>query len=202
MDATGFARSLIGARCIVCGSGGSVLCDECAGELVPPLEDAPIPGLSKVIAPWRYEGAARRLILDLKLRALAGASVPLAEAMANEVRAAGSGATTVTWVPGKRADMRRRGFDHAERLARGVSQRIGMPAIPLLERVGKPLDQAGLSATQRHENLRGAFRARACSGVILLVDDLVTTGATATACARALKAAGARRVELLAVCRV
>ena len=97
----------------------------------------------------------------------------------------------------------RRGFNQAELLARGVALRTGIPVSTALGRVRPTPAQAGLSNSARRQNMSQAFRARNVKGKrILLIDDVMTTGATAAACAIALKQAGARRVALLTVARV
>jgi predicted amidophosphoribosyltransferase len=109
-------------------------------------------------------------------------------------------ASALTWVPGRRRDIRRRGFDHARELALRLAKELGLEALPLLgRRLDRP-DQAGLSAEDRRSNLLGSFLSRPSPARVALVDDLITTGATATACALALKGAGAARIELLAAC--
>ena len=96
-----------------------------------------------------------------------------------------------------------RGFNQAELLARGLSRRTGIPVVKALGRVRPTPTQAGLSNSARRQNVVKAFRARSVPGQrILLIDDVMTTGATATSCALALKQAGARRVALLTVARV
>ena len=154
------------------------------------------------MAPWSYRGAPRSLVLALKLRGMRSAAGPLSEAMAGGCRRAGMTATAVTWVPARRADRRRRGFDHAEVLAAGVASALGLPAFSALERRGVQADQAGLDRVARASNVGGAFAGvTPVDGSILLVDDLVTTGATAAACARALRSVGASAVELAVACR-
>jgi predicted amidophosphoribosyltransferase len=149
------------------------------------------------IAAWAYEGPVRALILALKLRALRMAARPLVEGMTEMARGAGLQGAWVTWVPGRAAGIRERGFDHAEVLARGVAHGLGLRPCRLLGRRHPARDQASLSATDRVRNARGAFCARASPASVVLVDDLITTGATAAACAAALRAAGAARVELV-----
>jgi ComF family protein len=96
-----------------------------------------------------------------------------------------------------------RGFNQAELLARGLSRRTGIPVVTALGRVRPTPTQAGLSTSARRQNVAKAFRARDVQGKrILLIDDVMTTGATAASCALALKQAGARRVALLTVARV
>lgn len=154
------------------------------------------------VVPWRYEGPPRSLLLALKLRGIRAAGRPLVEEMARACRAAGLTASCVTWVPARPKDARRRGFDHAELLARGVAGALGLPPASLLGRRGVQADQAGLSRAARLANLTDAFTACGrVDGPVLLVDDLVTTGATAAACARALRATGATRIELTTACR-
>jgi ComF family protein len=100
----------------------------------------------------------------------------------------------------------RRGFNQSELLAREIGRRCGIPVRNALRRVRSTRSQAGLSNTRRRENVSAAFRARgtrSLSGLrILLVDDVMTTGSTAAACAAALKRAGAAHVVLLTVARV
>jgi predicted amidophosphoribosyltransferase len=134
-------------------------------------------------------------VLDLKLRGFASAAEPLVEAMANEVWRRGLVGLRLTWVPASRKDNRRRGYDHAEVLARGLGARIGLPVVPLLTRSRQVLDQTGLGAVERRRNLERAFEASTCRHPVVIVDDVVTTGATLAACGTALRRAGVPSVE-------
>jgi ComF family protein len=99
----------------------------------------------------------------------------------------------------------RRGFNQADVLAREIGRRWNVPVRGVILRTRATAPQAGLTNAQRRLNMRGAFRVK--RGVrlngrrILLVDDVFTTGATASACARALKRAGASKVSLLTLAR-
>jgi ComF family protein len=96
-----------------------------------------------------------------------------------------------------------RGFNQAELLAQELSRRTGIPVVRDLRRVRATSAQAGLSNGARRQNVAQAFRSRSVRNKrILLIDDVMTTGATATSCALALKQAGARRVSFLTVARV
>jgi predicted amidophosphoribosyltransferase len=156
--------------------------------------------VERVVAALDYRDPARALVLALKLRARRAAAEPLVDELARAVARTGLAGEVVTWVPGRTRDVRKRGFDHAEVIARGLAARLGLPVVSLLARSRPRPDQSGLTAAQRWTNLEDAFRARPCSAPTVLVDDLITTGATAGACARALIAAGAPRVELVAAC--
>lgn len=196
-----WAELVAGQRCISCGAPGSSLCDSCAVAL-PAAPAIALPEVDRTSSAWPWAGAPRELVLGLKLRALRMHAPALGRGAATAVWRAGSTAGVVTWVPGRTRDIRRRGFDHAEVIARSAARLLGLDAARLLQRPDPGRDQVGLSRSQRLENQGGRFDAvRQIGGVVLLVDDLITTGATATACARALRAAGAEAVEVATPCR-
>ncbi len=99
-----------------------------------------------------------------------------------------------------------RGFNQAELLANEIGRRTHTPVQNSLRRVRGTASQAGLTSAKRRENVSGAFQARTRAQLVgrrvLLIDDVVTTGATAASCARALKRGGARQVTLLTLARV
>lgn len=99
-----------------------------------------------------------------------------------------------------------RGFNQSELLSKEISRRTNIPVRKSVRRVKHTNAQAGLTSAKRRANVSGAFRPmtrHSLKGMrVLLVDDVMTTGATASACARALKRAGARYVALLTVARV
>jgi ComF family protein len=98
-----------------------------------------------------------------------------------------------------------RGFNQSDVLAREIGKKWNVPVRNLVRRKKATLPQAGLTNAKRRANVSGAFktaRGRSLAGMrVLLVDDVVTTGATASACARVLKRAGAAHVALLALAR-
>ena len=100
----------------------------------------------------------------------------------------------------------RRGFNQSELLARGLARRLRIPLLSALRRTRSTETQAGLSNTARRRNVARAFRCRRTRAVagkrVLLIDDVMTTGSTAAACALALKRAGAVRIVLATVARV
>lgn len=99
-----------------------------------------------------------------------------------------------------------RGFNQSELLARAIARRWSIPMKNAVRRTRATAAQAGLSNARRRENVAGAFRVKKTGQVegrrVLLIDDVMTTGATASACALALKRAGAKSVTLLALARV
>ncbi len=96
-----------------------------------------------------------------------------------------------------------RGYNQSELLANEVARRWGVPVANIVRRVKATAPQAGLSNSKRRLNVRGAFAARkSIKGLrVLLIDDVLTTGATASACAKVLKRAGASHVAVAAVAR-
>lgn len=207
-------------KCFLCGrvlAGEGWLCGECglpetAGEACPGCGkrldrcvcEASGPVCDGVSAALWYEGGVRRGIHRYKYSGRSYYAPFLAALMAKRVRGDfGDGAfDLVTWVPLHRKKLRRRGFCQTELLARELSRRLGAPAKGgLLAHTGKGGAQARQEgAAAREHNAREAFslcRGAALKGErVLLVDDVLTTGATARRCAELLKKAGAGEVRL------
>ena len=112
-------------------------------------------------------------------------------------------ADLVTFAPRRPAAKRRTGFDQGEGIARAVAHRLGIPFQDLLERKGFSVPQHRLKGDAREENVRGVFHPRTllAGETVLLVDDIVTTGASVRECARVLKGAGAQKVFVLALAK-
>ncbi|MFF4411263.1 ComF family protein [Streptosporangium sp. NPDC001559] len=199
------------ARCAGCGAADALVCPRCAallhGEPERRTPDPSPPGLPECWSAADYSGAVRRALLAYKEHGRTALAAPLAGALALAV-AAGAGGRPVVLVPvpSARSAGRRRGHDPVNRLATLAAAYLrsaGWPATverPLLQR-RRVADQAGLSSPQRAANLSGAFRVMAGRngsvpgfwggpGAVVLVDDIVTTGATLAEAARALGAAG------------
>jgi ComF family protein len=109
-------------------------------------------------------------------------------------------------VPLHRSRLRTRGFNQALLLARALGRRRGLPVVAkALARVRATTAQSGLGASERRRNLQGAFVVRRPGAIrghsVVLIDDVLTTGATADGCARALRAAGATTVDVYTVGR-
>ena len=105
-------------------------------------------------------------------------------------------------VPLHRARRRRRGYNQAELLVRGVANLAGAPWTDALERVRRGAPQVGRGGAERREALAGAFRwrmGRPVPAAVVIVDDVLTTGATLLECSLAARAAGVKRVEALAI---
>ncbi|MEU9088074.1 ComF family protein [Streptomyces sp. NPDC048357] len=203
--------------CAGCGAVRVLVCAGCrealSGAGAGPVRPSPRPGgLPVVRAAAVYEGGVRALLLAHKERGALPLAGVLGEALARAVLAggpaggpvrAGSPAPEVALVPvpSARRQVRARGHDPARRIALAAAGRLwraGVPArvAPVLRLRRAVADQAGLGARQRRENLAGALTVcrdgpRLTDGAeIVLVDDLITTGATLAEAARAVRAAG------------
>lgn len=144
----------------------------------------------------------RRAIHQFKYlgcRSLAG---PLAQLVAEVGAPHAGGMQAVTWVPASPERRRRTGVDHGRLLAEPAARRLGVPPVPLLRRIRRVAPQMGLSPSERRRNLQGAFAAlHPVPATVLVVDDVFTTGSTASEVATVLKSAGAGRVVVLGVAR-
>ena len=156
-----------------------------------------------VWAPVAYEGPARALVGALKFRGAPGVADYMAAAMLARAPPALVDSSTLVPVPLDPARLRRRGFNQADRLATAIAARSRLPAARSLSRRGGVGGaQVGRGRSDRLRRVRGSITARGpVPAQALLVDDVVTTGATLTACARALREAGTRHVAALAYAR-
>lgn len=178
------------------------MCRACRDGISPVGRQRPPDHVDRCTAAFPYEGAARKAVLDLKLGGRRPAARRLGLEMTHRLWASGTQADVITWVPARRRDNVDRGFDHARLLAEEMSRHTGLPALPLLRRCRLAEHQTELRREERAANLRGVFEALPeVPARLLLVDDLVTTGATASACAAALRWSGATRVEVAVACR-
>jgi predicted amidophosphoribosyltransferase len=155
-----------------------------------------------------YEGPAREALMKLKFGRLRSVCEGLAPWMLHAVaRAPPPGFALgeepiLTWVPLGRGRRRSRGYDQAEALARSVGELAGWSVRSLLERIVETAPQARRLGGQRRRAVRGAFRARGDPPErVVLVDDVLTSGATAAECARVLKASGVRAMGVLTAAR-
>jgi len=216
----GLLGLVLPSRCAVCAAPGPSLCERCFDGLIriaPPVcERCGCPGawpvrrcvecagrrlaFARARSAVVYDARARPLVSAWKERGRRDLAPVLAEIVAEVI--APLHVDAITFVPGDRERGRERGHVPAARLAAALASLWRLPLEPLLARTGAAPRQASLPRGQRGANVRGAFVAH--DGVprtVALIDDVYTTGATASACATELKRAGARYVEVVCLAR-
>lgn len=188
-------------ECAGCGAPGAGLCAPCRALLVgPPLglvTPTPCPpGLPALSALASYDGPLQRLLLSHKEHGRLQLTRPLGSALAAAVLVHGRGPFVLCPVPSSPHAVRSRGHDHAMRLAQAAaralrSEGVDVRAMRLLRQRRSLADQSGLTTSQRAANLHGALRAQGPPQQhVVVVDDVVTTGATVVEATRALRAGG------------
>lgn len=222
---TGLQHALLPPRCLACAEAGdgADLCERCALALAvnaPACECCALPlhGLgpcgaclgqpppqSLALAPWRYEGTVAWLLRRFKFQHdLAAGRVLARQALERLDPWPGwRGVSCVVPMPLHADRLGRRGYNQALELARPWARAKHLPLQPeLLQRRRATMPQTELDAAARRRNVRGAFAASDCKGAtVLLVDDVMTTGASVGEAARALVRAGAAEVRVLVAAR-
>jgi ComF family protein len=174
--------------CAGCGSADRSLCENCQRELEPAVTPRSLPDGSTVYTALRYEGVVRRTLLALKEGGRTDIVKPLSASLSAALaRAAQPGAEFLS-VPTSRAAWRRRGYDPVALLCK----RAGLEPARVLRSSRATLSQKTLGLEDRALNLHESMRSRVSLGgrTFVLVDDVVTTGATLAEAARAVRAAG------------
>ncbi len=210
---------LLPRRCLVCGTAGAHLCSACRDgfpRIEPPwCERCGAPtawpvqrcrecsgrrlAFMQARAAVAYDDAVRRLVAGWKERGLRRIADEAAALVVELIPL--PTADVVTFVPADRRRQGERGHHPAERLARALGERWQVPCRSLVVRVRETERQRGLALADRRRNVAGAFAARAVRGEVLLVDDVYTSGATVSAAATALRAAGAEHVNVVSFAR-
>jgi ComF family protein len=212
-----FIDMLLPAACPACGIEGTAPCGKCElliGRRLAEPAGAPLglpsampAGLVQLEWCASFGGPARACLHALKYDGERRLAAPLGRLMARRWQAVGIGGDVLVPVPVHAARWRERGFDQAELLAQEVGRDLGLPVVTALRRAAKTTAQHALGRGARAGNVGHAFAVDpavqpAVAGKWpLLVDDVVTTGATISACAEALYGVGARAVSGLSLAR-
>ena len=178
-----------------------MLCTRCSRGLAAarPIVAGGPQGIDRAWSSASHDGVARALVAALKFRRLVPVAAVMAERMHWLVPAYLLGGAVVA-VPPSAARRRRRGFDPAGELAAALAARLEAELVPCLSRRGSG-HQVGRRRAERIRHPPGIEAVSPAPRSVLLIDDVLTTGATLTSCASALRAAGAKRVVALTFTR-
>ena len=197
-------------KCVLCGKllkkDETDLCGTCRIDApFYPNHKLKLQFLDSFAAVWYYEGSVRRSLLRYKFHNARSHANAYGRLLAMTVlREQPEGFDVLTWVPVSRLRKFRRGYDQVELIAKAVGRELGMTPVPLLTKIRHNRPQSGIhGSAQRRANVLGVYREtnrEAIAGKkILLLDDILTTGATAGEASRVLLTAGAKEVHCAAV---
>jgi len=178
-----------GSTCLLCTASAGPVCARCAQGLVAGGR-VDVPGLASCRSVFVLDDACRTVIAAMKYRGQHGIARWLGQELAPAIPRL---ADVVTWVPATPERRRRRGFDQAELLARSAASSAGVPCVQLLRRASNDARQTGLSRAERQRGPAVEVVAR-CEPLVVLVDDVMTTGSSLRVAADALRQGGATRV--------
>lgn len=192
-------------KCLCCDSysEGEWLCPDCTKALEAMKLSPELSSTVNAQCVYQYDGVAKQLVLLIKEECVADAAYPLAQGMAEIVSSMKLPSDTVlTWVTMPEMRRRKRGIDHGRVLCQVVAMQTGLPVRQLLKRTKRVHTQRGLGQEARLQNLTGTVLCEEkIKSPVLLIDDVMTTGATASICTAVLKAAGAPEVYVITATR-
>ncbi len=197
-------------KCILCrrilGDEEMDLCRDCRTDTEEhPKGKLKLQFVDSWTAVWYYKGYVRQCLLRYKFRRARNLAQPLGRLLAMKlISGEEPQVDVVTWVPISPLRRLIRGYDQDELLAKAVAAELNLPCRPLLKKIRHNRAQSGIQGyAKRRANVLGAYRCADAEAVadqrILLVDDILTTGATLSECARVLLTAGAKEIHCAVV---
>lgn len=174
------------------------LCFECASAMEQNEKFDASYGERTIYSAFSYNGLARKIILRAKDSDAPHLTRPMAKYIAELYKIIGKGCDCIAYVPCSKSNLRKRGYDHMKHTATFLSEELELPVANALKRVGKAHDQTDVNIEDRKRNVENAFvcdkKEKIIGKRVLLIDDLVTTGATMNACAAALSQANPKEI--------
>lgn len=191
-------------KCPFCGAllgKGEALCPACRRDLPwlrGPASERMVELTAGCVSALRYQDKVRQSIHGYKFGGLSARSRVFGILIAQALRDRDLTGELVTWPSLSKKRLRQRGYDQAELLARQVGEELGLPVLRTLRKADRPAQSGILEEAQRRANLLGAYTVLCPEAVrgktVLLIDDVVTTGATLSECAKVLQLAGSGRI--------
>ncbi|MCY6369801.1 ComF family protein [Clostridium ganghwense] len=196
-----------GRECTICNeyvSDEKLLCNKCRAEVKLCKEYFKICEETfevKCFSSAYYSGIIKELIINLKYKNDFKAGEVLVQYMVDTIRKQNIKFDVITYVPSTKKSIKKRGYNQSKYLARTISYKIDTKSLEFLVKFNNTKDQIGLNGEERWKNLKDSFK---CINIkylknkrILLVDDVITTGATSFYCAKAMLRSGASEVIIL-----
>lgn len=207
------SEMLFPPKCVLCGGilekDETDLCNDCRVNAPEcPVKRTKLPFLDSWLAVWHYEGTARGSLLRYKFHNKRHYAACYGRLLAMKLlRERQNAFDLITWVPISRWRRLRRGYDQVELLAQAVAAELGMEPVQCLRKIRHNRPQSGIvGQAHRRANVLGVYEAvdpeQFRGKRVLLLDDIITTGATAGECARVLLTAGAEEVHCAAMATV
>lgn len=174
------------------------LCDECI-KLInkDPHYYYDIDGLDDLIVASTYSGLMRRLIIDFKFKGKLSYGEIISEIMLEKILEKNLNKEVISFVPMHRKKERERGYNQSEILARKIAKSLDLDCIDVFQKVVDTKFQVGLEKLEREDNLKDAFVVKSSPEEIIIVDDVITTGATIAELTKMAKKAGIKKVTAL-----
>lgn len=206
---SGLLELIFPPKCVLCRcvleSGRRDLCPDCALQ-APVIKrcKGKLRFLDSWLALWHYEGTVRGSVLRYKFHGKRHQAKTYGRLLAQRIRETNTPCQVLTWVPISRCRKLRRGYDQVELLAKAVGRELGIRPVRCLKKVRHNAAQSTIvGQAQRQANVLGVYQVvqpRQFSGKqVLLLDDVITTGATVSECARMLLTYGAEEVHACAI---
>lgn len=185
--------------CIICESEFTLICPMCKGKIQR------VKDISEIISYGYYSGVLKKLVLEFKYNKNFIAGSLLAEFLCEVISENNIDIDVIVFVPSSKKALRERGFNQCEYLAKEISKKLKIDLCKDIIKVKNTKEQKLLSKEERYKNIAGAFVLKSERNIknkrILLIDDVITTGATLHECEKILKLNGATSIKILTVAK-
>lgn len=186
-------------NCIICGDEFSGICPLCTGKIKRVKET------DGIIAYGYYSGVLKQLILEFKYKKNFVAGMILVEFLFDLIKDSDISIDGIVFIPSSKKALKQRGFNQCEYLANELSKKVKVDLYKDIIKVKNTKEQKLLSKEDRFKNISGAFDLKDNNNIknkrLLLIDDVVTTGATVYECEKILKKNGAESIKILTVAK-
>ncbi|MDZ4993942.1 ComF family protein [Clostridium perfringens] len=192
-------------KCYICNKESKkIICNKCRGEIPKAKDILIIEGCTMMVCSY-YSFIVKDLILRLKYKGDFHAGEILVLLLEERIRKANLDVDFITYVPVAKDSLKKKEFNQCEYLSKALAKKLGIKAIETLKKKNKVKEQKSLSKEEREKNVQNAFKLKNYKGLegksIILLDDVMTTGATLKSCVRELKKIKDIKIFLLTIAK-